>query len=149
MDTIKFNAAGVKRYYALKLDLLKAKDNVADSDPRQGVIAGQDGFRAAYLETKDSFGFVSQQGSKLEYAIYTPDGAIQAGTIDPNGETFIESNLRASGLSSGRISDYDEVSGYYVNDDRTKMFAERKRAEFSAALDQAFLTGHLSENVLR
>ncbi|MBX3171429.1 MAG: hypothetical protein KF760_28735 [Candidatus Eremiobacteraeota bacterium] len=146
---IKYNAAGVQRYYALKLDLLKAKDNVeADQDQRAGVIS-QDGFRAAYLEKDDSFAFVSQQGSRLEYAVFTPKGSIQAGTIDPQGESFLESNLYSSGISSGRMTDYDEVIGSKVEDDRDKAFAERKQAQFSAALEEAFLIGHLPESVLR
>lgn len=148
MNTVKFTAAGAKRFYAVKLDQLKKQDNVKDSDSRPGLLQS-DGFQAAYLESDDSFAYVSRQGSKLDYGVYTPDGPVQAGTIDPQGESFLESNLRASGVSSGRHSDYEEVTGYTVADDRTKVFAERMGSTFSAALDEAFTTGQLSANLLK
>jgi len=144
MEISKQSAASVQRSYAQKLDQLKARDNVQDTDERPGVIA-QDGFRAAYVEHKESFAFVTQQGSKLEYAVFTPDGPVQSGSIDANGESYLEQNIATSGLTSGHQSDYDEVAGYKVADERTRGFAQRKEAEFSAALDQAFKTGKLSK----
>lgn len=149
METIKYTAAGAKRFYKVRLDQLKTQDNKNDQDARTGLIQGEDGFQAAYVEQQDSFAFVARQGQKLEWGVYTPDGPVQAGNLDPKGESTMESNIRASGLSSGRHSDYEEVSGYAVNDERTQKFAARKSAVFNAALDEAFVAGQLSPELLK
>jgi hypothetical protein len=149
MESVTYTAAGCKRFYAVKLDQLKARDNQQDGDSRPGLIHGEDGFQAAYVTQDEAFAFVTRLGSRLEFGVYTPGGPVQAGTLDPNGESTLESNLRASGLSSGRHSDYTEVTGYSVSDDNTRQFAERTSAGFSVALDEAFVSGHLSQNLLK